>query len=89
MISVGFALEWEFAVHVRDGLDDKAIAGPREALRYLQRDFVLKTGHEYQTAVAACAGALRYRCHIETARTCFIVAYASYMANRCRDPPPR
>jgi hypothetical protein len=79
VISVGFSLQWDFAVHVQHGLDAKAITGPGEALRFLQQDFAIKSGHEYWAAVAACSGALRYRCHLEIARTCFVVAYASYM----------
>lgn len=84
VISVGFSLQWDFAVQVQDGLDDKAIAGPGDALRFLQQDFAIRSGQEYWTAVAACSGALRYRCHLEIARTCFVVAYASYMVKSQR-----
>ncbi len=84
VIPVGFGLAWEFVVFVRNGLADKAIGGPREALKYLQDDFVIRSGHQYWNAIAACNGALRYRCELEISRTCFVVAYAEYMVKAAR-----
>jgi Protein of unknown function (DUF982) len=85
VIPVGFRLEWEFAVHVGYGPDTKAIAGPRQALRYLQEDFGIRSGQPYWTAVADCNSALRYRCEVEIARTSFIVAYSDYVVRGDRD----
>jgi hypothetical protein len=78
VILVNFGVEWEFAVHVTDGLNDKAILGPRAALNYLHNERPMQTGHEYWTALRACYDALCYRCQPEVARVCFVVAYASY-----------
>ncbi len=81
VVKVGFRLEWEFAVIVRNGLEDKPITGPREALKFLQKDFAVRSGHQYWQAISACNGALKFRCELDTARTCFVVAYAHWKAN--------
>lgn len=82
VIPVGFGLEWEFAVFVQDGLMDKAIMGPKDALKYLQDDIHFQTGRPYRSAVADCISALRYRCDAEIARNSFLAAYADYMARK-------
>ncbi|MBW9090868.1 DUF982 domain-containing protein [Rhizobium wenxiniae] len=82
VIPVGFGLEWEFAVFVQNGLFDKAITGPRDALKYLQEDIKFQTGRPYRSAVADCMMALRFRCDAEIARSSFIAAYADYMVKK-------
>jgi hypothetical protein len=80
VINVGFRLEWDHPVFVRNGLfDDRSITGPREALKYLETGFSIRSGHSYWAAVSACSSALLYRCHLEQSRDCFVVAYAEYM----------
>lgn len=82
IITVGFGLEWEFVVFVQDGLTDRPIKGPREALKFLHEDIQFQTGRPYRNAVAACNGALRYRCDAEFARSNFVAAYADYMVKK-------
>jgi hypothetical protein len=82
VIPVGFGLEWEFAVFVQNGLSDKAIIGPRDALKYLEEDIQFQTGRPYRSAVADCMKALQFRCDAEIARNSFVAAYADYMAKR-------
>ncbi|TWF58214.1 uncharacterized protein DUF982 [Neorhizobium alkalisoli] len=79
VIPVGFSLQWEFVVFVKEGLRDKAITGPRQALNFLLEDFDIQAGAHYRAAVSDCRQALCYRCDIEVARTSFIIAYAEYM----------
>lgn len=79
VLAVGFQLEWGLSVFVKDGLDDRPINGPRQALKYLEDELAIRSGHSYWNAIAACSGALRYRCNPEIARTCFIAAYADYL----------
>lgn len=75
VISVGFSLTWETPVliHRRD-FCVRSVDGPREALRYLQRDFDQRSGQLYWNAVYSCMGALRHRSTSDLARQCFIVA---------------
>jgi hypothetical protein len=65
VLAVGFQLEWDLTVYVRDGLQDRPITGPRQALKYLQDELGIRSGHSYWNAIAACSGALRYRCSPE------------------------
>lgn len=80
IIEIGFRLEWENAVFVfRNGFSDFAVTGPLPALRYLESELFIRSGTQYHTAIAACAGALRYRCDLSISRACFIAAYAEYL----------
>lgn len=80
IIPVGFTLEWNYPVIVRDGdIRDRPICGPRAALKYLQEDFGLRSGRTYWRAIDACNDALRYRGNIDDARNSFIAAYAECM----------
>lgn len=82
IIDVAFNIEWGLPVFVtQGGFDDKAIAGPREGLKYLQHNFTKRSGQAYWTAVGACSSALLYRSAPGYARVCFIAAYADYMCN--------
>ena len=75
VINVGFSLVWEVPVLIqRDGFYMKVISGPREALRYLQKDFEQHSGQLYWNAVYSCTKALRYRSTAEIARQYFIFA---------------
>jgi hypothetical protein len=80
VIKVGFGLEWEYAVSVRDGaVQSMPIIGPRDGLKYLQRKCSIKSGAAYWAAVDACTAALLLEGSLEDARTRFIIAYAEYM----------
>lgn len=80
VINVAFRAEWECPVNVRDGpIRDRLILGPRVALKYLQDDFTLRSGHAYWAAVGACTSALIGRGNLEDARSRFIIAYAEHM----------
>ncbi|WP_376742189.1 DUF982 domain-containing protein [Pseudorhizobium tarimense] len=63
---------------MQDGLKDKPIKGPRDALRYLRDDIPYQTGRPYRSAVADCNRALRFRCDADDARNSFVAAYADY-----------
>lgn len=75
VISVGFSLTWETPVLIHQGdICIRSVDGPREALRYLQRDFDQHSGQLYWNAVYSCMRALRHRSAPELARQCFIIA---------------
>ncbi|MBW6425104.1 DUF982 domain-containing protein [Rhizobium sp. XQZ8] len=79
VIEVAFGIAWEDPVFVRaEMFDDRAIRGPREALRYLQHDFGRQSGQAYWAAVAACNAAMRSQAHLGRSRDTFIAAYAEY-----------
>lgn len=82
IIPVGFGLEWEFVVFVEDGLNDRPIKGPREALKYLHEEVRLQTWRSYRSAITDCNNALRYRLDAEIARNSFVAAYADYMVRK-------
>lgn len=76
VIKVNFETEWELPVWVRrDGLNDHAIDGPKEALRYMRSDFPRRSGELYWNAIDACYSALRNRGDPERARAYFIAAW--------------
>lgn len=78
VINVGFSLIWETPVVIHKGdFCTRAIDGPREALRYLQRDFGRRSGQLYWSAVYSCMMALRYRSAPELARKYFVIACGS------------
>ena len=75
VIKVGFSLIWETPVLIHKGdFCTRAIDGPREALRYLQRDFDQHSGQLYWNAVYSCMKALQYRSAAEIARKYFVIA---------------
>ncbi|NLS20008.1 DUF982 domain-containing protein [Rhizobium sp. P40RR-XXII] len=75
IINVGFSLVWEAPVLIqKEGFYTRIISGPREALRYLQKDFEQRSGQLYWNAVYSCTKALRYRSAPEIARQYFIFA---------------
>lgn len=78
VVNVGFRLQWEYAVLVKDGLEDRSIGGPREALKFLRETPGMCTGYAYWNAVSACSGALQYRCDVDVARISFISAYVHW-----------
>jgi len=75
VINVGFSLIWETPVLIQGaGFCTRAISGPREALRYLQKDFDQHSGQLYWDAVFSCMTALRYRSAPSVARQYFLFA---------------
>jgi hypothetical protein len=79
LIRVQFDAEWEMPVYVRHGdFHDRAIDGPREALRFLQVEFRHRSGELYWLAIDACYSALRYRSDPEEARARFLAAYTEH-----------
>ncbi|MFS8055713.1 DUF982 domain-containing protein [Rhizobium sp. BR 317] len=75
VIKIGFSLTWEKPVLIHEGgLCTRAISGPREALRYLKKDFDQRTGQLYWDAVFSCVTALRYRSAPSVARQYFLFA---------------
>jgi hypothetical protein len=79
VIEVAFGVVWDEPVFVQSGVfDDRAIRGPREALRFLEHDFKHQAGQAYWAAVAACNAALRNQAHLIRSRDTFIAAYATY-----------
>ena len=80
VIEVAFNSNWERPVIVGErDLLDQPILGPRDALRYLQKRFPLRTGQTYWDAINACVSALLHKCDPAHARACFIAAYAECM----------
>ena len=80
VITIGFRLEWEHPVIVRQGpIGDTAIQSPREALKYLSESFTIRSGKPYWSAVGACNAALLHRGDVERSRDCFVADYAEYI----------
>lgn len=80
VIQVDFRAEWDYPVRVVPaGSREISISGPRQALKYLQMEFTLKSGQTYWNAVGSCESAIRRKGDIEMARQNFISAYAEYM----------
>lgn len=66
VIKVAFGIAWDTPIIIcDDGERRLTIRGPREALRYLQNDFPMRSGEAYWSALAACNRALINPAHVE------------------------
>lgn len=75
VIKVSFSMEWQLPVFVeRDGLEDKAIYGPAEALKFLQEKFEHRSGGLYRLAVESCRAALTHKQDPDKSRAYFFAA---------------
>jgi hypothetical protein len=79
VIHVIFRANWDQPVYVINRqLEEFAIDGPREALRYLHDEVTTQTGHTYCNAVLACHAAMRHPARADSAREAFVAAYDEY-----------
>ncbi|WP_245480578.1 DUF982 domain-containing protein [Neorhizobium sp. NCHU2750] len=79
MIEVAFGISWHKPIVIcDDGERQLTIRGPREALRYLQHDFPMRSGEAYWAALAASNRALMNPAHVERSRETFANAYTEY-----------
>ena len=79
VIDIGFSLVWTNPVYINQGgLCDRAITGPRDALRYLQQDIDKRSGQLYWNAISSCGAALRYRFDLELSRRDFMAACGGF-----------
>lgn len=78
IIRVNFGAQWPNPILIRHSRDaTKAIAGPREAMRFLQQ--LGPCGRpSYWRAMTACKYALQHKCDTALARAFFVDACTEY-----------
>jgi hypothetical protein len=83
IIEVDFASRWR-AVHVGEGdAISGIVAGPREALCFMDTAFVFKSGPTYHSARKTCLAAITGMVDSDHARRCFVAAYAEDYIKKC------
>jgi hypothetical protein len=78
VVHICFSVQWRIPVHVgclhTAAEDDKGIAGPADAIRYLNESFQCKSGSNHWRAMKLCRAALRREVNRKIARAHSVAA---------------